>query len=454
VSYDALYFPFFLGAVWIAFRILPWRGWVLLVASVVFYSVAVVRDSLLATALILFNFAMQFAVLRDRKWLYGALAVNFGCLAYFKYSAFLAGAAGFDLFTSTIVIPLGISFYVFQLSAFLVDLTRGRAQPFMSLPRFVLFKMFFGQLVAGPIMRWRQFGPQVHWLFKGTLRRHRLLGLGLGLCLLGLIKKVMLADSIGPIADTVFRDGPAHAAVAWLGLWLFSFQIYFDFSGYSDIAVGLSYLFGIRLAINFRQPYLSRSPQEFWRRWHITLSEWIRDYLYIPMGGNRGGWLKAALVLVCVMMLAGLWHGANWTFVVWGLGWALVIVMWRVFGKTLAKLGVMQWLLTLFLATLLWTFFRAGSLESAISYIGTLFGGVASGSATTPDDRFGGALIFAGCACLLLLHWAESKLFTHDAVRIIRKVDGMFLRCLFIGLCFCILLLPKVQDAPFIYFRF
>ena len=242
---------------------LPWRGYVLLFASIAFYAVAGLRDSVLAAAVILVNYAFQFAIMRDRRWLYGALVLNIGCLAYFKYRVFLETAAGFDVFSQHLVIPLGISFYIFQLTAFLIDLSRGRAKPFYSLPRFALFKLFFGQLVAGPIMRWRQFGPQIHRLFDGTLPRRRLLGIALGLCLVGLIKKVVFADALAPFVETIFHNGPADAAAAWLGIFLFSSQVYFDFSGYSDIALGLGYLFGLRLAVNFRQPFAALTPAGF-----------------------------------------------------------------------------------------------------------------------------------------------------------------------------------------------
>ncbi|MGA6964388.1 MAG: hypothetical protein WBZ51_12285, partial [Xanthobacteraceae bacterium] len=165
MRYDSLYFAFFLGLVWLAFVLLPWRGWILLAASIGFYAAAGVRDSVLAAIIVLSNYGFQFLIERDRRWLYPALILDFGCLAYFKYRVFLATAIGFDVFTHDIVIPLGISFYVFQLSAFLIDISRGRALPFHSLARFALFKLFFSQLVAGPITRWRQFGPQVHRLF-------------------------------------------------------------------------------------------------------------------------------------------------------------------------------------------------------------------------------------------------------------------------------------------------
>ena len=454
MSYDTLYFATFFAGVWLLFTVLPWRGWILLAASIVFYAVAGPRDSALAAFLILVNYGFQFAVLKDGRWLWLALLVNFGCLAYFKYRVFLATAAGLDLFTHDIVIPLGISFYVFQLSAFLIDLVRGNAQPFHSLARFALFKLFFGQLVAGPIMRWRRFGPQVHRLFERIPRRHRLISLGLGLCLLGLTKKVVFADSFAPVVEEIFRDGPASAAVAWLGVWLFGFQIYFDFSGYSDIALGLAYLLGIRLSLNFRQPYLARNPREFWQRWHITLSQWIRDYLYIPLGGQRGGAFRQAAVIIFVMALAGLWHGASWSFLVWGVGWALAVIVWRYAGPALSALGVLEWLLTLAVAMVLWTFFRANDLASALAYAGTLFGVGPAGSARLPDDGAHGALLLAGCAAMLALHWMEAKLFTRRAVFTLKRLDGALLRAFLIGLSVWLLMLPKALDAPFIYFRF
>lgn len=454
MSYDTLYFAFFLAATWLAFNLLPWRGWILLAASIVFYSVAGLRDSALAAIVILANFGFQFLVLRDRRWLTVALILNFGCLAYFKYRVFLLATAGSDMFVGSIVIPLGISFYIFQLSAFLIDLVRGRAEPFHSLAHFALFKLFFGQLIAGPIMRWRQFGPQVHRLFEGVMPDRRLMAFGPALCLLGLTKKVLLADSLSPYVDTIFRDGPAGAASAWLGIWLFGFQVYFDFSGYCDIALGVACLFGIRLAVNFRQPYLAFSPQEFWQRWHITLSQWIKDYLYIPLGGREGSFPRQAVVLIGVMALAGLWHGANWTFAAWGVGWALAVLIWRVAGRRMARLGVLEWALTLFLTMVLWTFFRAADFPTSIKYIGALFGAGGYGTATVPDDNAAGILVLLGCVALLALQWLEARLFTRKAIVLLRKLNGPFLQSAFIGVSLWIVMIPKAQDAPFIYFRF
>jgi len=454
MSYDTLYFALFLAVTWAAFAALPWHGSVLLAASIAFYAVAGVRDSALAAAVILVNYGFQFLILRDRRWLHAALVANIGCLAYFKYRVFLATAAGFDVFGQHLIIPLGISFYIFQLTAFQIDLSRGRAQPLYSLPRFALFKLFFGQLIAGPIMRWRQFGPQINRLFDGTLPRRRLIGIALGLCLVGLIKKVVFADSLAPVVETVFHSGPANAAAAWLGAFLFSSQIYFDFSGYSDIALGLGYLFGLRLAVNFRQPYAALTPPDFWRRWHITLSYWIRDYLFMPLARLRRSraWQYAALVIA--LALAGLWHGANLTFIIWGVGWALAILVWHAFGHHLARLGKAQWVLTFGTWLALAPFFRSSSVGGALHYIATMFGGGSAGTASLPDDGAGGALIALGCAGLLVLHWTEGYLHTKRMVLLMRRLDGPLLRALLAGLALWLLLLPKVQENPFIYFRF
>jgi alginate O-acetyltransferase complex protein AlgI len=454
MSYDTLYFALFLAVTWAVFEILPWRGPVLLVASIVFYAAAGLRDSLVAATVILANFGFQFPIMRDRRWLYPALAFNIGCLAYFKYRVFLATAAGFDVFSQHIIIPLGISFYIFQLTAFQIDLTRGRAQPFYSLPRFALFKLFFGQLVAGPIMRWRQFGPQIHRLFDGTLPRRRLLGIALGLCLVGLIKKVVFADSLAPFVETIFHNGPASVAAAWLGIFLFSSQVYFDFSGYSDIALGLGYLFGLRLAVNFRQPFTALTPQDFWRRWHITLSFWIRDYIFTPLALLKATRAWLAVSLIIAMALAGLWHGANWTFIVWGVGWALAMLLWHLANRYLVRLGAAQWVLTFGIWLVLLVFFRSSDVSAALKYIGAMFGGGSAGTAPLPNDGAGGALIALGCAGLLALHWLEGYLHTRRTVLLMRRFDGLLLRALIIGLALWLLLLPKVQDNPFIYYRF
>jgi D-alanyl-lipoteichoic acid acyltransferase DltB (MBOAT superfamily) len=470
VRYDSLYFAFFLGFVWLAFLVLPWRGWILLAASILFYAAAGVRDSVLAAVVVLSNYGFQFLIERDRRWLYPALLLDFGCLAYFKYRVFLAAAVGFDVFTHDLVIPLGISFYIFQLSAFLIDISRGRAQPFHSLARFALFKLFFSQLVAGPITRWRQLGPQVHRLFDGKLFvRSRFIGLGLGLCLLGLVKKVLLADSIGPIVDAIFRDGPAGSAAAWLGAWLFTFQIYFDFSGYSDIAIGSAYLFGIRLPLNFATPLLAPGIAQFWQRWHMTLTRYLRDYVFVPLADARIASRRYRVAqhffaMTLTMTLCGLWHGASFTFVLWGALQGIAIMLATMWSRHFRPLpSWIAWAATLVFCVATAVFFRSPSLGYAFDYLGTMFG-LHGGYTAVPAQAAAGwqlpsgatseLLIVTGCIALLALHWLEAQVTTLRAAALICRLDGMFLRMFFAGSAIWLLLLPKVQDNPFIYFRF
>jgi len=306
------YYGFFL-VTWLLARHAPKPALVLLFASVAFYVVAGWFDTALIAGLIGVNWLLIRFVADGRTRVTLAVAVNIGVLVAVKYRVFLAGDPGADQMTYiAAVLPLGVSFYTFQLLAYQVDAVRDPALRERGVGPFALFVIFFPQLIAGPIVRAQQLLPQIRRLFAGNRRRLRLYSYGLGLCALGLGKKIILADSLGPIVDDIFVLGPATMAEAWTGAWLFTFQIYFDFSGYSDIAIGCAYLLGIRLPLNFRTPYLSTSPREFWQRWHITLSTWIRDYLYIPLGGGKGSMARQLSILLLVMGAAGLWHGASW----------------------------------------------------------------------------------------------------------------------------------------------
>jgi len=206
--------------------------------------------------------------------------------------------------------------------------------------------------------------------------------------------------------------------------------------------------------VNFRQPFTALTPQDFWRRWHITLSFWIRDYLFIPLALLKGTRAWQAVALTVAMALAGLWHGANWTFIVWGVGWALAMLLWHVANRPLSRLGVAQWVLTFGIWLILLVFFRSSDVAAALKYIAVMFGGGGTGTAPVPDDGAGGALIALGCAGLLALHWLEGYLHTRRVVLLMRRFDGPLLRALIAGLAIWLLLLPKVQENPFIYFRF
>jgi alginate O-acetyltransferase complex protein AlgI len=269
---------------------------------------------------------------------------------------------------------------------------------------------------------------------------------------LGLAKKVLLADSIGPLADEIFAARPDSAYQAWLGAVLFTFQIYFDFSGYSDMAIGSAYLLGIRLPWNFRTPYVSMGPREFWQRWHISLSTWIRDYLYIPLGDGRGSAVRAAAVLVGTMALAGLWHGANYTFIIWGAAWGLYILV----GRMLPQGGLPRpaaWLVHMVAVICLWVLFRSPSLGYALDFLRTMFA-FRGGLPGAVDDAAPAVLVAAGIALLFVLHWLESRLQDRRVLYVLRRLDGPTLRGLLAGLALLMVLLPTYNVNPFIYFRF
>jgi D-alanyl-lipoteichoic acid acyltransferase DltB (MBOAT superfamily) len=237
---------------------------------------------------------------------------------------------------------------------------------------------------------------------------------------------------------------------AWAGAWLFGFQIYFDFSGYTDIALGAALFLGVRLPQNFRTPYLAVDPQEFWRRWHMTLSAWIRDYLFMPLRGRKGGPLRQAMVLLVVMALAGLWHGANWTFVAWGALWGTYILLWRAMAPVLARLpNGLRWSLHLAVVMTLWVFFRSPNIGFAMRYVARMY------SLDLPPTVSASTVwAVVGCGLLLLLHRVESYTHGRPAVLWIRRWRGPLLVGLLSGLCVLLLLFPNDDINPFIYFRF
>ena len=451
--FNSIEFLLFFTVVFLLTRLRRCTGPILLAASVTFYVAAGWFDLTLIACVIVTNWVLCRTIQNPRPRVWIAVLVNLGVLAFFKYRQFFLG----EIDTSSVsfqqlALPLGISFYTFQVLAYQVDVLRRVAPEEQSLPRFALFISFFPQLIAGPIVRARQLIPQLSRLWSGSDRRVRLYGYGLLLCLLGLTKKIVLADSTAPWVDYLFSAVPGDAASAWLGAWLFGFQIYFDFSGYSDIAVGSAFLLGIRLPINFRTPYLSTSPREFWARWHITLSTWIRDYLYIPLGGNHGGRFRQLIVLVVVMGLAGLWHGASWGFMVWGIAWGSYIAIWRLTHRWLDLIPG-RWVFHIAVVMMLWVFFRAPDVSFAYKYLMVMFGQGAHGWLGEEGFAGWGGWIVAGCVGLMALHWGEQKLLTMSVWRI-RRIDGGVLRGCVVGLCLWLVLMPTFDENPFIYFRF
>ena len=338
---------------------------------------------------IVFNFlcarhmAAQASPVRRRRWLIAALAGNLCLLAWYKYANFftdnLAGLTGWPVHLQTIVLPIGISFFTFTQIAFVVDCYRGQAGEYRFV-HYALFVSYFPHLVAGPVLHHKEMMPQFDAAGAARLNAANI-AVGLSIFVIGLAKKVLIADPLSVLAGPVFASG-AHPQLveAWIGTLAYTFQLYFDFSGYSDMAIGLSRLFGVKLPLNFNSPYQAISISDFWRRWHMTLSRFLRDYLYLPLGGNRHGARRRYLNLMLTMLLGGLWHGAGWTFVVWGgLHGAYLILhhgwqAWR--GAQPASASPEWWSRALtFLAVMLaWVIFRSPDLATGGDVLGALAG--------------------------------------------------------------------------------
>ena len=321
--------------------------------------------------LLLFSIAANFGFgkLVDRSdtrrkiWLGVAIAFNLILLGYFKYANFFAAQVGVK---TAVLLPIGISFYTFHAISYLVDIYRRVCRPKERFIDFLLYIALFPQLIAGPIVRYNLMEQQL------PHRRERLEDAARGALRFswGLAKKILIADQVGSFVDVAFHDAPGvwTAGSAWLAALGYTVQIYFDFSAYSDMAIGLGLLFGFRLPENFARPYSAVSVTDFWRRWHLTLSNWFRDYLYIPLGGNRGGPARTALNLLIVFLLTGLWHGAAWTFVLWGLYHGTLLTVERV--TDLRRLDDKRWValrraVTLLLVIFGWVLFRAQDLGQA-----------------------------------------------------------------------------------------
>jgi alginate O-acetyltransferase complex protein AlgI len=320
----------------------------------------------------------------QRAWLVLSIVSNLTLLGFFKYYNFgvdsynaLVAAAGLaELRLDAVLrvaLPLGISFYTFQSMSYSIDVYRGDARPLRSFVDFACFVAMFPQLVAGPIVRFSEVDDQLR------SRTHTLekFARGAAFFCLGAAKKVLLANPCGKVADTVFDAGSAAALDAWYGVVAYAFQIYFDFSGYSDMAIGLGLMLGFVFAKNFDSPYRADSITDFWRRWHISLSTWLRDYLYVPLGGNRKGPARTYVNLAVVMLLGGLWHGAAWNFVVWGGLHGLLLAAERAAGKRSLYAGLPRPLrvgVTFLIVLVAWVFFRAPDLPAALAHLGSMAG--------------------------------------------------------------------------------
>ena len=458
-----LFLPLALGLHWIARRLFGHGAAVgsIIGVSLLFYAWWKVAY----LALLLLSIAVNYLLCRtigrrsqNRKaWLIVGIAFNLGLLAYFKYAAFalitLNAVAGSVLVEPwAIVLPLAISFYTFQQIAFLVDTYRGEI-PVPSLAHYSAAVTFFPHLIAGPIVQYRDLLPQVESMGRRAIPANEF-AMGIALFAAGLFKKLVIADHVGAIADRAFDPaalGSMSALDAWQGALAYTGQLYFDFSAYSDMALGLAHMFGITLPMNFNSPYQAKSIIDFWRRWHITLSEFLRKYLYFPLGGNRGGPAKRYRNLMITMLLGGLWHGAGWQFVLWGGLHGLGLVAnhwWRSLEWKLP--GVVCWALTFLFVVLAWVPFRSPDISHALEMYRLMF----SPESCWDRQMFGFrslAEITGVLACACLLPNAVSIVRGHawaDAIRFPRALAAAVLTVFLAGV------FSLGAPSQFLYFNF
>lgn len=380
-----LFLPTFIAIYYISSK--EMKSHVILAASYAFYGWWRVEFLLLIFGMSAFSFYMaKITTLSvDEKWRRAALVAgvgaDLGVLAYFKYANFFVenvnNVAGFlghsGVGVVDILLPIGISFHTFQSISYVIDVYRGDAPPARRLVDFLAFGALFPQLIAGPVLRYKDLADQ----FIERTHSLELFTLGVRRFFIGLGMKVLIADSIAPLADRMFALPQPTFAESWLGAFAYTFQLYFDFAGYSGMAIGLGLMIGFHFIENFNFPYISRSITEFWRRWHISLSTWLRDYLYIPLGGNRNGSVRTYVNLLLTMVLGGFWHGANWTFLCWGTWHGGLLAFERLMG---GRSGETIWprqislALTFTLVIIGWVIFRAENLSVAMNMFNGMSG--------------------------------------------------------------------------------
>ncbi len=394
-----------------------------------------------------------------------SLTANLGLLAYFKYANFFldslreamrAMGSETSLPVLNVILPIGISFYTFEAINYTVDVYRRRIPAERNLAHFLLFITFFPHLVAGPIVRSRDFLPQIRRTKRwDSARMH----LGVQYFLIGLFKKLAIADRMAAFADPVFAQPGQYGSYAvWIATLAYAIQIYCDFSGYTDMAIGCAHMLGYKLSPNFNLPYCARNVSEFWRRWHISLSSWLRDYLFIPLGGSRGTAWRTNMNLMITMTLGGLWHGASWTFVVWGALHGGLLIAHRGLRTVMAKLPSAERLLlspggtaarvltTLACVCVGWVFFRATSFGTALEMIRRLSWPHEGLSSPAPTDSFWATLVLGGVCQTLSYHGVWTKL----VARLPEPVLG-FTYATALSLS---LLLASEASQPFVYFQF
>lgn len=463
----------FLPAILLAYYLAPKkiRNLLLLIFSIVFYAWGGISYTLVLIISILFNYLFVSQLAKEkshkRRWLAIGLTFNISLLFVFKYLDFFIDNFNeigiffihdFKLLPdANIVLPLGISFFTFQQMSLLWDVYRNPDAKKLRFINTALYISLFPQLIAGPIVRYNDIIDQI----RSRVETLKLINSGVQRFILGLFKKIVFANTCGSIADSIMDNDISDIStpLAWLGIISYAFQIYFDFSGYSDMAIGLGRMFGFRILENFNFPYISRSIKEFWRRWHISLSSWFRDYVYFPLGGNRKGPYRTYFNLLLVFLLTGFWHGATWSFVFWGIFHGLFLIIERVgFDKILNRLPkIISWGYMMLVVLIGWVFFRIENFSEALDYIGKLFGGGASSDVFVIHFLDRERIIILGFAALssstffLKLKNFGTQILGGDSNIAYKLISGTILTFM---LLYSILLINSGSYNPFIYFRF
>ena len=390
---------------------------------------------------------------RSRIFLLCSVVINLFILGFFKYADFLLQTVNTVFGTSIpllgLPLPIGISFYTFQTMSYVIDVYRGDAKAQRNILQFGVYVTMFPQLIAGPILKYHQVERYLQDRHAGM----ETISYGVKRFVTGLAKKVLLANNLGLLWQQVsaLEKSEMSVLMAWLGIAAFAFQIYFDFSGYSDMAIGLGRMMGFHFLENFNYPYVSRSITEFWRRWHMSLSSWFKDYVYIPLGGSREGAAKTYRNTFFVWLLTGIWHGANWTFIVWGLGYFVLLCIERLGGWT-KGIRYIGHIYTMAAVILLWVVFRADSLTLAVRYIGQMFGtGGALWDEAAASAFSGSILVLLAAAVLSTPVWKQlaDRLRLSELTR--KNVAAAAAVPLFL---LCIAKCMSSSYNPFIYFNF
>ena len=464
-----VFLVYFLPLFLLVYHLVPHKlkNAVILISSIVFYSwggpkfIFVILGTTFLDFLLVKKMSEQPTQKGKRIFLVVSLCLNLGLLFYFKYFNFFIDtfnqALGADIHWTKILLPIGISFYTFESVTYVVDVYRGVHKPLKNVWHYQTYILLFPKLIAGPIVRYHDIADQITNREKNYLPDVKLSGF-LIFCL-GLAKKTIIANTLGMQADDVFKL-PADqigTAAAWTGAIAYTFQIYFDFSGYSDMAIGLAKIMGFRLPENFRNPYTSASITEFWRRWHITLGAWMKNYLYIPLGGNQVSSAKIYRNLIIVFLFSGLWHGASWNFVIWGAYHGLFLVLERLFlGKVYQKIG--KWLavpITLVIVATGWVIFRVENLDQALHVINQMY------SFTSVEGKFSinNDFVFMAIIATVLSLFAITKKTENIQDKLYGETfsnSGRWLAVAGAVVLFYVSLsfIAALEFNPFIYFRF